>query len=86
MSAEEKQQGVQDAALARAELYNTLGQLKDRLNYAKRVDDAIDDAKRCVIEQKRRNPLAFAAGVAGVATAAGLVVWGVASAVARRLS
>lgn len=85
MTAHEKQQGVADAAAARAELYDTLSQLKDRLNYAQRVDDAVDEAKLRIAEQKRRNPLGFAAGVAGVAAVAGLVVWGVASAVARRL-
>ncbi|WP_053382952.1 DUF3618 domain-containing protein [Leucobacter celer] len=85
MTAHEKQQGVADAAVARAELYDTLSQLKDRLNYAQRVDDAVDEAKLRIAEQKRRNPLGFAAGVAGAAAVAGLVVWGVASAVAKRL-
>lgn len=80
-----KHQGVVDADTARAELYTTLSQLKDSLNYAKRVDDSIDDAKRRITEQKYTNPVAFAAGVAGVATAAGLVVWGVAAAIAKRL-
>jgi hypothetical protein len=62
MTAHEKQQGVADAAVARAELYDTLSQLKDRLNYAQRVDDAVDEAKLRIAEQKRRNPLGFAAG------------------------
>lgn len=85
MSAQDKQQGIADAELARAELYSTLSQLKDRLNYAQRVDDAVDDAKLRIIEQKQRNPLAFVAGVAGVAVIAGVVVWGVATSVAKRL-
>lgn len=84
MNATEKQQGIADAELARAELYTTLSQLKDRLNYAQRVDDAVDDAKLRIIEQKQRNPLAFVAGVAGVAVIAGVVVWGVATTVAKR--
>lgn len=57
MNAEYHQQGVADAALARAELYDTLGQLTHQLNYARRIDEAIDDAKRRVIETKRTNPL-----------------------------
>lgn len=85
MSHEEKLQGVADAAQARAELYDTLSQLKVRLNYAQRVDDAVDDAKQRIAAEKRRNPLAFAAGVAGAAAIAGLAVWGIASVVAKKL-
>lgn len=84
MSAEEKLKGVADAKLARAELYSTLTQLKDRLNYAQRVDNAVAEAKRRITEEKRSNPLGFAAGVAGVASIAGLAAWGIASAVAKR--
>ncbi|RGE21929.1 DUF3618 domain-containing protein [Leucobacter sp. wl10] len=85
MTSREKQQGVAEAARARAELYDTLSQLKDRLNYAQRIDDAVGDAKERIAEQKRRNPLGFAAGVAAAAAFAGLAVWGVATAVAKRL-
>lgn len=85
MNAEHHQQGVADAALARAELYDTLGQLTHQLNYARRIDEAIDDAKRRVIETKRTNPLAFAATVAGVAAVVGLGVWGVVRAVSKRV-
>lgn len=85
MSSEEKQRGIADAAVARAELYDTLSQLKDRLNYAQRVDDAVDDVKQRIVEQKRRNPLAFVAGVAGAAVVMGVVVWGVATTVAKRM-
>lgn len=84
MNAHEKQQGVVAAAQARAELYDTLAQLKDRLNYAQRVDDAVNDMKHRVAEQKRRNPLAFAIGVAGAAAIVGLGVWTVTSAVIKR--
>ncbi len=84
MNLTEKQQGIADAELARAELYTTLSQLKDRLNYAQRVDDAVEDAKVRIAEQKQRNPLAFIAGVAGVAVVTGVAVWGVATAVAKR--
>ncbi|MFD5601406.1 hypothetical protein ACFWHR_15280 [Leucobacter sp. NPDC058333] len=84
MSHEEKRQGIADAALARAELYDTLSQLKVRLNYAQRVDDALDEAKLRIAQEKRTNPLRFAAGVAGAATLVGLTVWGIAASVSQR--
>ncbi|MBK0422136.1 hypothetical protein JD292_08615 [Leucobacter sp. CSA2] len=84
MSAIEKAQGIVDAERARAELYDTLGKLKVQLNYAKRVDDALEDTRMKIVATKRRNPAAFFAGVAGVAVVTGLVVWGVAAAVAKR--
>ncbi|MFA5607669.1 MAG: DUF3618 domain-containing protein [Leucobacter sp.] len=86
MNAEDKRQGIADAARARAELYDTLGQLQERLNYAQRVDDAVDEARERVATAKRERPGAFFAGVAGVSLAAGLVAWGVASAILRRFN
>lgn len=86
MSSEENRHGIAEAAQARSELYDTLSQLKVRLNYAQRVDDSIADAKSRLAEEQRENPARFAAGVAGAAVLAGLAVWGVASAVARRFS
>lgn len=85
MSGWDREQGVADASVARAELYDTLTQLQGRLNYAQRIDDSVADAKRKIVAEKARNPLAFAAGVAGVAVIAGLVVWGISRAVANRL-
>lgn len=85
MNAEQHQQGVADAAQARAELYDTLGQLTHQLNYARRIDEAVDGAKRRIVETKRTNPLAFAATVAGVAAVVGLGVWGVVRAVSKRV-
>ena len=75
--------GVQKAQLARAELYDTLGQLRGRLDYAQRIDDTIARTKQRVADVGNGNPLAFAAGVAGAAVAAGLTVWGVARLVMR---
>lgn len=69
---------------ARSELYATLGLLTERLNYAKRIDAAVDRTVRRIKVQKVRNPLGFAAGVAGVATLAGVVTWSIVSAVVRR--
>jgi len=68
--------GVQKAQSARAELYDTLGQLRERLDYAKRIDNAMERAKQRVSDFGRENPVGFASGVAGVAIAAGLAVWG----------
>jgi hypothetical protein len=85
MSSEETEQGVTDAAAAREELYATLSYLKDRLNYAQRVDNAIDDVQQRIAARKKRNPVAFTMGVAGAAVIAGLAVWGVAASIARRL-
>ncbi|MBL3700068.1 DUF3618 domain-containing protein [Leucobacter luti] len=85
MSAQDRERGVAEAQQAREELYDTLTQLQGRLNYAQRIDDSVADAKRRIAAEKAQNPLRFAAAVAGVAVVAGLVVWGVARAVARRL-
>jgi hypothetical protein len=75
--------GVSEAAVARTELYRTLGQLRDRLNYAQRVDDAVDDARVRLREVQRNRPLAFLAGCVSVATLSGIAVWSVAAQVSR---
>ncbi|SJN08871.1 hypothetical protein FM113_04620 [Leucobacter sp. 7(1)] len=85
MSGWDREQGVAEAQVARAELYDTLTQLQGRLNYAQRIDDSVAHAKRRIVAEKERNPLAFVAGVAGVAVVAGLVVWGIARSVGNRL-
>ena len=69
---------------AREDLYETLGLLTERLNYAKRIDVAIDRNVRRIKLQKRRNPLGFAAGVTAVAGLVGVVTWSIVSAVVRR--
>ncbi|MBP1326665.1 hypothetical protein JOF28_001897 [Leucobacter exalbidus] len=85
MNAEQKQRGIADAARARDELYGTLGQLTHQLNYARRIDEAIDEAKIRVGEMKRTRPVAFVAGVACAAAVVGLGVWGVVRAVSKRV-
>lgn len=77
------QPGVAEAQQARAELYDTLGQLRDRLDYAQRIDDAAERGKRRIAEVQRENPAVFLAGVAGIAAVTGLAVWGVAQKVLR---
>jgi len=75
--------GVVEAERARTELYDTLGQLRERLDYAKRIDIATERMRRRIARGKHENPLLFAAGVAGVAATVGLAVWGIARKVAR---
>lgn len=77
-------QGVADAQLARKELYGTLGQLQERLNYAKRVDDATERFIGRLEAERRERPLVFVAGAAVAAIAVGAAVWVVARGVARR--
>lgn len=83
MSTDRMTQGITEADHARAELYDTLSQLRGRLDYARRIDDAAARAKRRISAEKRDNPLLFAAGAAGVAVAGGLAVWAIASKVIR---
>lgn len=78
--------GVAEAELARVELYDTLAQLRDRLNYARRIDNRIDEAKQNIIRSKRENPVGFALGTAAAAATVGAVVWGIASVIIDRLS
>lgn len=80
-----KSQGIDDAQRAREELYDTFAQLRDRLDYAQRIDDSVERAKVRIAEEKEENPLGFAIGVAAVAGAVGVVAWGIARAVIRRL-
>lgn len=83
MTEREVDPGVAAADRARQELYDTLGQLRDRLDYAQRIDDTVDRAARRIAAEKRENPLGFAIGVAVVAGAVGVAVWGVARKVLR---
>lgn len=84
MTKQDPNSGTAETSQARAELYDTLGQLRDRLNYAQRVDNAVDRAKARIAAQKREEPAKFLALVTVVASGAGLAAWGIARAVARR--
>ena len=86
MNAEEAQVGVENADYVRAELYDTLGQLRDRLNFAQRIDNRIDRARVKVSAMQLENPVKYAACVAGVAATVGVAVWGIANSIVRRSS
>lgn len=76
-------EGVRVAQQARAELYDTLGQLRERLDYAQRIDDRLARTRQQIAAARHERPMAFAVGVIGVAVTAGLVVWGAARRVVR---
>ena len=83
MKAEEMAQGITEADRARAELYDSLAQLRDRLDFAQRIDDGLGRARSRIAAEKREKPLLFAAGVAAVAVTGGLAVWAIAKKVIR---
>jgi hypothetical protein len=79
----ERELGLIESTQARSELYDTLGQLRVQLDYAQRIDDGLSRAKHRIIAEKRDNPLAFAAAVAGVSAVCGVAVWAIASKVVK---
>lgn len=78
--------GVDAANQAREELYDTLSKLRDRLDYAARIDRSVERTKQRIAEGKRENPAMFVAGVVGVAAVCGIAVWGIARQVIRVFS
>lgn len=86
MSRSARAEGIAAAEVARAELYDTLGQLRENLNYAKRFDQATDRFVDRVEEERRERPEVFIAGVVAVATTAGVVVWAVARGIVKRFT
>lgn len=83
MNGNERAEGIAEAERARAELYETLGLLRDRLDYAKRIDDGIARARQRLRAERREQPLLFGAAVAGVALACGAAVWAIAEKIVR---
>lgn len=86
MSRSARAEGIAAAEVARAELYETLGQLRENLNYAKRFDQATDRFVDRVEEERRERPEVFIAGVVAVAATAGVVVWAVARGIVKRFT
>ncbi|KUF08490.1 hypothetical protein [Leucobacter sp. G161] len=82
---EQRALGIAEAEVARAELYDTLGQLSNRLNYAKRIDEATERVGLRIREERRERPLVFITGVVVVAATAGAVVWALARRAGRNL-
>ena len=82
---EQRAAGVLEADIARAQLYDTLGQLSERLNYAKRIDDATERVGLRIKQERQERPLVFVAGVIVTAAAAGAVVWAIARRVGRTI-
>lgn len=83
MKAEQMAQGITEADRARAELYDSLAQLRDRLDFAQRIDDSLGRARARITAEKREKPLLFIAGVTAVAAVGGLAVWAIAKKVIR---
>lgn len=79
----DRELGFAEASQARDELYDTLGQLRERLDYAQRIDDGVARAKHRLAAEKRENPLRFAALALGTAAVCGVVVWAVSSKIIR---
>ncbi|MBC9944790.1 DUF3618 domain-containing protein [Leucobacter sp. cx-328] len=84
MNQQERVAGVAEAQTARAELYDTLSLLTDRLNYAQRIDDAVDRTKVRFSRLREEKPVEAMAIVAGAAVAVGAVVWAVAAGLTRK--
>ena len=79
----ERELGLIEASEARADLYDTLGQLRVQLDYAQRIDDGVARAKQRIAAEKRESPLVFGAAVVGVAAVCGVAVWAITSKVVR---
>lgn len=71
--------GISEADKARDDLYATLSLLRERLDFAQRIDDRLEQAKQRFAAEKRERPLVFVAGVVAVAIAGGALVWGLTS-------
>ena len=71
--------GISEADKARDDLYATLSLLRERLDFAQRIDDRLEQAKHRIAAEKRERPLVFVAGVVAVAIAGGALVWGLTS-------
>lgn len=69
---------------ARADLYETLALLTDRLNYAKRFDDAVDEKVENLKRFKRHEPVLFVAAATAVSVAVGVGTWLLARKIIRR--
>lgn len=79
-----KQARLDETNHARKELYETFALLSDRLNFAQRFDEKVEEKTAQVKALKRNKPAVFFSAVAGVAAVTGVVVWAVAKGISRK--
>lgn len=75
---------LSETQVARADLHETFALLSDRLNVAKRFDDAVELRTEQIKELKKKNPAVFVAAVASVAMLAGVATWAVTTQILKR--
>ncbi len=71
-------------AQARAELVATLNAIEDKINVPRKVNRLVADGKKTVARIQRDSPAVIYAGIATVATIAGLAAWAIARSIANR--
>ncbi|MFU8947219.1 hypothetical protein ACLRGF_10865 [Mycetocola zhadangensis] len=69
---------------ARAELVATLNAIEDKLNVPRKVNRLVAQGKKQVAVLQRENPAAIYAGIAAVASVAGLAAWAIVRSIAHR--
>jgi hypothetical protein len=69
---------------ARAELVETLNAIEDKLNVPRKVNRLVAQGKKQVAVLQRENPAAIYAGIAAVASVAGLAAWAIVRSIAHR--
>jgi hypothetical protein len=71
-------------AEARAELVATLNAIEDKINVPRKVNRLVADGKKTVARIQRDSPAVIYAGIATVATIAGLAAWAITRSIANR--
>lgn len=71
-------------AAARAELVATLNAIEDKLNVPRKFNRLVVQGKKQVATLQRENPTAIYAGIAAVASVAGLAAWAIVRGIANR--
>ena len=71
-------------AAARAELVATLNAIEDKLNVPRKFNRLVAQGKKQVATLQRENPAAIYAGIAAVASVAGLAAWAIVRGIAHR--
>jgi hypothetical protein len=71
-------------AAARAELVAALNAIEDKLNVPRKVNRLVAQGKKQVATLQRDNPSAIYAGIAAVASVAGLAAWAIVRGITQR--